>query len=151
EKAQVNCLNFNIVAVQPFQIAVTIYDQLGNFVTQYRETVSEQEFRYVTQGPNYIQNVPLPTPSTACSSPTASNYGQKNVLTTNGRINVSVNIYPFSQTTGRKFGNGVYIAKIDKVDLPFEGCYNAGGVSDMGKYPFVRYHSDLKFGWMRSK
>ncbi|MDR2999998.1 MAG: fibro-slime domain-containing protein [Fibromonadaceae bacterium] len=157
EKAQVNCLNFNLVTVQPFQIAVTVYDQLGNFVTQYRETVTEQEFRYVTQGPNYIPGVPQPTPSINCDPPSPSNYGQKNVLTTSGRVNVSVNIYPFSQATGRKFGNGVYIVKIDRVDLPFEGCYSmptgegGGAIADMGTYPFVRYHSDLRFGWMRSK
>jgi len=149
EKAKVNCLNFNMVALQPFQLAVTVYDQLGNFVTQYRETISEQEFRYVTQGPNYIQGVERPTASIDCVAPTPDNYGDSNVLTTNGRVNVSVNIYPFSQT-GRKFGNGVYLLKIDRVDLPFKGCYSDGLNSGMGIYPFIRYHSDAKFGWLRS-
>jgi len=153
KKAKINCLNFNFVAVQPFSVAITVYDQLGNFVTQYRETVNEQEFRYITQGPNYVSGseVPKPTASKDCVAPTSNNYGDANVMTTNGRVNVGVNIYPFSQKTGRKFGNGVYIVKVDRVDLPFEGCYNNNGIAGMGKYPFVRYHSDMKFGWMRGK
>ncbi|MCL2282008.1 MAG: hypothetical protein FWC26_01665, partial [Fibromonadales bacterium] len=149
-EAKINCLNFNLVAVQPFQLSVTVYDQLGNFVTQYREIVTPEEFRYVTQGPNYIPGIAKPSPSEACVAPTASNYGDKNVMTTNGRVNVGVNIYPFAQN-GRKIGNGVYILKVDRVDLPFEGCYNNDGESGLGKYPFVRYHADLKFGWMRGK
>ncbi|MCL1957318.1 MAG: fibro-slime domain-containing protein, partial [Fibromonadales bacterium] len=52
-KPRINCLNFSLLARQPFQISVIIYDQLGNFVTQYRETVTEREFRSVVQGPNY--------------------------------------------------------------------------------------------------
>jgi len=163
EEVKINCLSFNIPAQQPFQIAVTVYDQLGNFVTQYRETVSDREFRYVTQGPNFV--VPsneLPSPNVRkdsnaelspndCREPSDPKvkYGEKNVLTTSGRINVGVNIYPFSQT-GRKFGNGVYIVKVDRVDLPFEGCFSDGANSDMGKYSFTRYHTDLKFGWVRA-
>ncbi|MCL2206837.1 MAG: fibro-slime domain-containing protein [Fibromonadales bacterium] len=150
QEAKINCLNFNFVALQPFQLAVTVYDQLGNFVTQYRETIDESQFRFITQGPNYISGVEKPQASSQCVMPTASNYGEKNVLTTNGRVNVGVNIYPFSQN-GRKFGNGVYIVKVDRVDLPFTGCYNNAGLSDMGNYPFVRYHADMRFGWMRGK
>jgi len=163
--AQINCLNFNFAALQPFQVAVTVYDQLGNFVTQYRETVGEQEFRYVTQGPNHIPGVARPEASAGCLIPGSTRvaeskdgkpvgsiveYGDKDAITTNGRVNVGVNIYPFSRN-GRKFGNGVYIVKVDRVDLPFEGCYNVMGRSDHQSYPFVRYHADMKFGWMRGK
>jgi fibro-slime domain-containing protein len=154
EKASINCLSFNIPAVQPFQIAVTVYDQLGNFVTQYRETVTEEEFRYVTQGPNYSsQNTNyMPNASGKCKNPLTDpsvQYGDKNAMTTSGIVNVNVNIYPFSQT-GRKFGNGVYIVKVDRVDMPFEGCFNNGGTADWGEYSFIRYHTDLRFGWMRA-
>jgi fibro-slime domain-containing protein len=152
--AKVNCLSFNLTAAQPFQIAVTVYDQLGNFVTQYRETVTEQEFRYVTQGPNYsreiVDNDYLPEKTDKCKLPTATNYGQKDVMTTNGLVNANINIYPFSQT-GRKFGNGVYLVKVDRVDLPFEGCFDNGGIADWGKYSFTRYNTDIRFGWMRAK
>jgi len=163
---RINCLNFSVIAKQPFQIAVTIYDQLGNFVTQYRETLTEQEFRNVVQAPNYIDGGALVNKSgasTGCELPTTSNYGAPTTLTTNGQINVNVNIYPFS-TTGRRFGNGVYIAKIDRVDLPFKDgeinpetgngytCASAGGGNSTRISPtFIRYHADQRFGWMRSK
>ena len=167
---RINCLNFSLVAKQPFQLAVTVYDQLGNFVTQYRETITEQEFRNVVQAPNYISgNVNPNGASTGCESPNSNNYGKPTTLTTNGQINVNVNIYPFS-LEGRRFGNGVYIVKIDRVDLPFKDgidpndpttrdpntgngytCASAGGGNSTRTSPsFIRYHADQKFGWMRS-
>jgi hypothetical protein len=162
---RINCLNFSLLAKQPFNIAVTVYDQLGNFVTQYREKITEQEFRNVVQAPNYINNGALVNPSGAsagCEKPDASNYGAPTTLTTNGQIKVNVNIYPFS-ADGRRFGNGVYIAKIDRVDLPFKDgekdpnkkngytCASAGGGNAKKISPsFVRYKKKKKFGWMRS-
>ncbi|MCL1956455.1 MAG: fibro-slime domain-containing protein [Fibromonadales bacterium] len=160
---RINCLNFSLVAKQPFQLAVTVYDQLGNFVTQYRETLTEQEFRNVVQAPNYISGtVNSNGKSIGCELPTPSNYGAPTTLTTNGQINVNVNIYPFS-AAGRRFGNGVYIVKIDRVDLPFRdgekdpntkngySCASAGGGNSTRISPsFIRYHADQKFGWMRS-
>jgi fibro-slime domain-containing protein len=151
QRASINCLNFNMKADQPFQLAVTVYDQLGNFVTQYRETVSEQEFRNVTQAPNYAdENRGTAKVTPTCEEPSYSNYGSPTTTTTNGQVNVNVNIYPFS-STGRRFGNGVYIVKVDRVDLQFEGC----ALSDDGqpfnnKAGFVRSHDEQKFGWMRS-
>jgi hypothetical protein len=151
KRASINCLNFNMVAQQPFQLAVTVYDQLGNFVTQYRETITEQDFRNVTQAPNYLFNRDqIKTAAGRCEEPKDDNYGSPNTTTTNGVINVNVNIYPFS-TTGRRFGNGVYIAKIDRVDLPFSGCQVLGGIAGKNDQRFIRFHSEQKFGWMRAE
>ncbi|MDR2580727.1 MAG: fibro-slime domain-containing protein [Fibromonadaceae bacterium] len=153
DKPRINCLNFSMVASQPFQLAVTIYDQLGNFVTQYRETVTEQEFRNVTQAANY--NPPGAagiTPTSECLAPTLDNYGAPNTLTTDGRVMVNVNIYPFS-ANGRRFGNGVYIVKIDRVDLPFKSgsvCNSVNGIPLLAEPTFIRYHAEKRFGWMRS-
>jgi len=164
---RINCLNFSLKANRPFQISVTVYDQLGTFVTQYRETVSEQEFRSVVQGPTFIEWNGNPgsgatgyvTPSKGkntkgeeveCRYPTTKDdFGKKDIITTNGLVKVNVNIYPFSKD-GRRFGNGVYILKIDRVDLPYEGCMNANGNSVWIEEKFVRYHADTKFGWMRT-
>jgi len=157
---RINCLNFSLTAQQPFQIAVTVYDQLGNFVTQYRETVDEKEFRSVVQGPTFIEYNSKPNPGSTgyvvpipgqCEYPTsAQDFGKKNIITTNGLVKVNVNIYPFSKD-GRRFGNGVYILKIDRVDLPYDGCMNAAGNSTWINEGFVRYHADTKFGWVRTK
>ena len=149
-KPRINCLNFSLLAKQPFQIAVTVYDQLGNFITQYRETISEKEFRNIVQGPNYsdgsgAENI---VHSDDCVAPTSSNYGAPNVSTINGLVKVSVNIYPFN-AEGRSFSNGVYILKIAKVDLPYEGCINSNGTAIKTIMPFARNHSELKMGWMR--
>jgi hypothetical protein len=150
-KPRINCLNFSLLAKQPFQIAVTVYDQYGNFVTQYRETVSEKEFRNIVQGPNYVdgsgaENI---AHSDDCAAPASTNYGEANVSTINGLVKVNVNIYPFN-ADGRSFGNGVYILKIAKVDLPYEGCINSNGTALKTTMPFMRNHSELKMGWMRN-
>jgi len=162
EAPRVNCLNFSLEAKTPFQIAVTVYDQLGNFVTQYRETVNEQEFRSVVQGPTFVEPIPAEgTPgyvygfdngdNERCVYPTSENdFGKPDIITTNGLVKVNVNIYPFSKD-GRRFGNGVYILKIDRVDLPYSGCMNAAGTALKIDEQFVRYHADTKFGWMRTK
>lgn len=149
-KPRINCLNFSLLAKQPFQIAVTVYDQHGNFITQYRETVNEKEFRNIVQGPNYIEGSGSEkiTHSEECTAPTSSNYGAPNVSTINGLVKVNVNIYPFT-ADGNSFGNGVYILKIAKVDLPYEGCINSNGAAVKATMPFVRNHSELKMGWMR--
>jgi len=159
ETPRVNCLNFSLKAKQPFRIAVTVYDQLGNFVTQYSEKVDEQEFRSVVQGPTFIENKSKPSegskgyvhPSGNCRYPNGpEDFGKKDIITTNGFVKVNVNIYPFSKD-GRRFGNGVYILKIDRVDLPYEGCMNSAGNSVFIEEEFMRYHADTKFGWMRTK
>jgi len=155
DEPRINCLNFSLLAQQPFQLSVILYDQLGNFVTQYRETVNEKDFRSVVQGPNYAAEEQAniaklkQNESDSCRAPTANNYGHPNVLTTNGVVKVNVNIYPFSKD-GRRFGNGVYIAKIDRVDLPYKGCVNNNGNPDFITADYTRYHADQKFGWMRS-
>jgi fibro-slime domain-containing protein len=156
---KINCLNFSLLASQPFQIVVTVYDQLGNFVTQYREKVTSQEFRNVAQASAFLANGDGQkiASETNCATPNpsaqgAGGYGHPNTLTTNGLINVNVNIYPFS-TSGRRFGNGVYIAKIDRVDLPFDSggaCISNDGRATWIEPIYVRYHADAKFGWMRS-
>ncbi|MDR1812087.1 MAG: fibro-slime domain-containing protein [Candidatus Fibromonas sp.] len=162
EGARVNCLNFSLVASQPFTLAVTVYDQVGNFVTQYRETVSEQEFRNVIQGPNYTDNNKDKLNLTeGCYMPDNNNYGAPTTASAvhEGKVNVNVNIYPFS-SNGRRFGNGVYIVKVDRVDIPFineKRGGEKGGVcaSQYGNVMWVtpdfkRYHAEQKFGWMRS-
>jgi hypothetical protein len=151
-KPRINCLNFSLLAKQPFQIAVTVYDQHGNFITQYRETVNEREFRNIVQGPNYAEGSGAGgiTPTDDCIAPTSSNYGAPNVSTINGLVKVNVNVYPF-HADGRSFGNGVYILKIAKVDLPYEGCVNSNGTAVKAIEPFTRSHSELKMGWMRAK
>jgi len=150
-KPRINCLNFSLQAKQPFQIAVTVYDQVGNFVTQYRETVSEKEFRNIVQGPNYAEGSGIEkiVHSNDCVAPASHNYGEPDVSTINGLVKVNVNIYPFG-ADGRPFSNGVYILKIAKVDLPYEGCINSNGTAVKTTEPFVRNHSELKMGWMNS-
>jgi len=149
-KPRINCLSFSLSAKQPFQIAVTVYDQHGNFITQYREAVNEKEFRNIVQGPNYVEGsgAEIIAHSDDCIAPTSANYGEPNVSTINGFVKVNVNIYPF-YADGRSFGNGVYILKIAKVDLPYEGCINLSGTAVKTTLPFMRNHSELKMGWMR--
>jgi len=150
-----NCPNFRLVAIQPFQISVTLYDQRGNFVTEYRETVTEKEFRSVVQGPNYTDSEKSSVSkdgkigknaSKNCQVPTSNNFGQPNVLTTNGLVKANVNIYPFS-AKGEPL-NGIYTVKIDRVNLPYDGCVNANGIPVYVSGDYRHYHADQKFEWI---
>lgn len=147
----INCLNFSLVANQPFKLNVTVFDHLGHFITQYRESVSEQEFRYVTQAANFVSSDAAPVPSSSCLAidGTTVKYGAANAMTKNGYVKVNVNLYPFSQT-GRRIGNGVYIVKIDRIDDAFTGCVNYSGAANTTTEAYVRYHDEEKFGWMRT-
>ncbi|GBU25486.1 hypothetical protein R83H12_02129 [Fibrobacteria bacterium R8-3-H12] len=141
---------------QPFQLWVNIYDQRGNFVTQYAETIAEKEFRSVVQGPNYVaeeqSNVKKLSnnASSECQAPTASNFGKPDVLTTNGLVKVNVNIYPFSKE-GKRFNDGTYTAKIDWVDLPYEGCMNNEGVPTYIATEYKSYYAEPTFEWKTEK
>jgi len=153
---RINCLNFSVLATQPFQLWVTLYDKHGKIVTQYAETITEQEFRSIVQGPNYTAEeqadvARLSKNATAeCQAPTSSNYGQPNVLTTNGLVKVNVNIYPFSKE-GKPFDDGTYTAKIDRVDFPYDGCMNNNGMPTYIYENCKSHHAEVKFGWKTEK
>jgi len=155
DEPRINCLNFSLLTTQPFKLSVTLYDQRGNLVTQYLETITEKELRSIVQGPNYAPEersyvAQLSKNSNQmCQAPTASNYGMPNVLTTNGLVKVNVNIYPFSKN-GNRFSNGAYTAKIDMVELPYEGCMNNAGMPIYITEPYKCHHAELKFDWINS-
>jgi len=149
-KPRINCLNFSLLTKQPFKLSVTLYDQKGNLVTQYLETINEKEFRSIVQGPNYSDaKNSLPKATTQCQAPTTMNYGQPDVLTTNGIVKINVNIYPFYKD-GRPFSDGVYTAKIDRVDLPYEGCMNNMGTAVKAREDYMCYHAEHKFEWKKA-
>ena len=163
EEPKINCLNFSTMVKQPFKMAVTVYDQLGNFVTQYREEITTDEFRRVVQAPSFYTDYgteenPTITEADGCMPPNPNEkdpkkpgaFGHPQTLTTNGKVKVGVNIYPFS-ADGRRFGNGVYLLKVDRVDMPYNGCMSSGNSAVSTTNIFVRHHSDEKFGYMRSK
>lgn len=145
----VNCLSFTFPAVQPFKLNVTVYDHLGHYISSYQQTVTPEDFRNVTQGATLVDPASNPVASgDACKY--TGKLGDDNNLVQNGKVRVSVNVYPLDET-GRRIGNGVYIVKVDRIDYAFTGCFNNNGVSAVGEYEFVRYHDEYKLGWMRSK
>jgi len=123
----------------------------------YFTKILEPEFRSVVQGPTFIEGQPnegddgYVYPSSECRYPNGpEDFGKEDIITTNGLVKVNVNIYPFSKD-GRRFGNGIYILKIDRVDLSYNGCMNSEGTPVFITEKFIRYHADTKFGWMRTK
>lgn len=157
-KGDVNCLNFSLVANQPFKLNVTVFDHLGHFITQYKTSISASEFRYVTQASSFVnaaEQSPVIAPGICMEvgslrdNGTTVKYGDADALVNNGYVKVNVNLYPFSQT-GRRIGNGVYILKIDRIDEAFDGCVNYGGGAGIANESYVRYHDEEKFGWMRT-
>jgi hypothetical protein len=130
----INCLNFSLIAVQPFMIAVTVYDQSGNFVTEYREEITSQEYRNIIQTAGFLDNYAEGNKiiqSHDCRSPNANNYGAPNTLSTNGFIKVNVNIYPISNT-GKYFKDGIYKIIINRIALPYDmdgACVSSNGIA----------------------
>jgi len=140
-----------LLVQQPFKLSVILYDQQGNLVTQYLETIDEKEFRSIVQGPNYVaENAGLSKNATSeCQAPATNNYGQPNVLTTNGLVKINVNVYPFSKN-GQRFSDGIYTAKIDMVDLPYQGCMNNAGIPTYVSLDYMCHHAEQKFEWKKS-
>jgi len=92
-----NCLESIVIDVeQGFRLNVLIYDHLGNFVSQYSETVTNAEIWEIQK-----------------RSPGSSVSGEK---AGNPKVRVNVQLYPRSQEN-RLIGNGVYITYVDFLRL----------------------------------
>lgn len=90
-----NCLTgIMFETEQGFKINVMVYDAIGNFVTQYKESVTNEE----------MWAVQLQAP------------GSEFDISGNGKVIASVGVYP-NDRLGRKIGNGAYILVVDVLKL----------------------------------
>jgi len=111
-----SCMSIAFVTDEPFQINVRVFDNLGHFVSQYTESMSEAALTQIVAANST-------TVQYGCSN-TATNFAGKGV--TSGRVIATVKMYPVSQN-GRKISTGPYIYQVSLIEYPFEHCVNLGG------------------------
>jgi fibro-slime domain-containing protein len=111
-----SCTSIAFVTDEPFQINVRVFDNLGHFVSQYTESMSEAALKQI-----------VATNSTGVQEQcynTATNFTGNGV--TSGSVIATVKMYPVSQN-GRKISTGPYIYQVSLIEYPFEHCVNLGG------------------------
>lgn len=111
-----SCTSIAFVTDEPFQINVRVFDNLGHFVSQYTESMSEAALKQI-----------VATNSTGVREQcynTATSFEGNGV--TSGSVIATVKMYPISQN-GRKMSTGPYIYQVSLIEYPFEHCVNLGG------------------------
>lgn len=113
-----SCTSLAFVTDEPFQINVRVFDNLGHFVSQYTESMSEAALKQVVAANST-------TVAYGCSK-TENNVPIYYDAVTSGRVLATVKMYPISQN-GRKMSTGPYIYQVSLIEYPFEHCVNLGG------------------------
>ena len=111
-----SCTSIAFVTDEPFQINVRVFDNLGHFVSQYTESMSEAALKQI-----------VATNSTGVQERCynmATGFEGNGV--TSGSVIATVKMYPVSQN-GRKISTGPYIYQVSLIEYPFEHCVNLGG------------------------
>lgn len=153
---QINCLSFQTLIRQPFQVSVSVYDEDCELVSQYNEEVAEDEFRRVVQAPGFYDDYgtsvnPTVNGSDRCYQPDPNKpstevggFGNLNTLTTNGVVKSGINIYPFSNK-GEPFESGVYTALIEWKEVAYIGCMSIGGSANYSYFNGWESHGECGY------
>lgn len=136
-----SCAGITFLTGQPFRINVRVFDNLGHFVSQYTETLSEEAM-------NTILNTPsAPASQTQCTD-NVSQTVYPAVAT--GLAIINVKMYPVSQS-GRKIGTGPYIYQVALIEEPYKHCVNYGGTQNFVDEYYKRTHYTMVRGYRRMK
>jgi fibro-slime domain-containing protein len=91
-----SCFNIQIVVTGPIMVNVSLYDLTGQFVSNYVQEITAEEFRAVQ----------------SMSEGSEDFGGQYGKIMGNNRVLANIGIYPVD-SKGRKIGSGAYILKYD--------------------------------------
>lgn len=140
-----SCASISFWVDRPFKVNVRVFDHLGHFISQYTQTVTEEQLSaYIAQN-NAAQGVT--SQSSVCAS--------KPVFS--GAL-VTTNMYPMSQN-GRKIATGPYIYQVALVKQPWTVpengvafCFRyAGNDAVVGEEAYERSQFSKTLGYRRTK
>jgi hypothetical protein len=113
-----SCMSIAFVTDEPFQINVRVFDNLGHFISQYTESMTEEALRQVVA----TNSASVSEDCYNTSSGAAVAYDGVET----GLVLATVKMYPVAQN-GRKISTGPYIYQVSLIEYPFEHCVNLGG------------------------
>ena len=135
-----SCASVSFRTSQPFMVNVRVFDNLGHFISQYTESVTDTAlFKELMKK----QPVPNATSNT-CTDGT--NFAP---VTGVGEMMVTVKVYPVSQQ-GRKIGTGPYIYQVSIIKEHYVYCaYMGGGGFQYIDAPYQRSSFTTTRGYRR--
>ena len=133
-----SCTSISFWVSRPFRVNVRVFDHLGHFISQYTESVSNDEMKALAEATGLHDGS-----GTCASAPSFSG------------IVATVKLYPISQT-GRKIATGPYIYQVALIKQAWDDgansyCfYYAGAYSPVGEEAYERSSFDKTLGYRRT-
>ena len=136
-----SCSSISFRTSQPFMVNVRVFDNLGHFISQYTEGITDPvKFKALVSK----QTVPNATSNTCTDG---SNYEQ---VTGVGEMMVTIKMYPVSQQ-GRKIATGPYIYQVSIIKEHYVYCaYMGGGGFQYIDAPYQRSFFTTTRGYRRT-
>lgn len=132
-----SCMSIAFVAEEPFQVSVRVFDNLGHFISQYQESLSESAFAAAISDGS----------STTCSG-SVGGVTKTSQAVTSGFVLATVKMYPVSQT-GRKLATGPYIYQVSIIQKPMDHCVNVNGSQTYMLGQYNRTYTSMTRGYRR--
>lgn len=138
-----SCSSISFRTSQPFQVNVRVFDNLGHFISQYTESVTD-----VTKFQNMMKAQPVPNAtSNVCVD---ASTGQSAEVTGVGEMMVTIKMYPVSQQ-GRKIATGPYIYQVSIIKEHYVYCaYMGNGGFQLVDAPYQRASLTTTRGYRRT-
>ncbi len=137
QKGAESCMSIAFVAEEPFQVSVRVFDNLGHFISQYQESLSESAFAAAISDGT----------SGKCYG-TVSGVSKESPAVTSGFVLATVKMYPVSQT-GHKLATGPYIYQVSIIQKPMDHCVNVNGSQTYMLGQYNRTYKSMTRGYRR--
>ena len=128
-----SCFSVSYPVIGPFRINVRVFDHLGHFVSQYQESMNEEEFHKAMGGGK--------------EEPSCGNtklYGET------GAAFITVKMYPVSQS-GKLIATGPYIYQVTFVQETVAACIKTGASAWVQNEHYSRISETYRRGYKRAK
>src|SRR5574344_1034652 len=130
-------MSIAFVAEEPFQVSVRVFDNLGHFISQYQESLSESAFAAAISDGT----------ADRCHG-TVNGISKESQAVTSGFVLATVKMYPVSQN-GRKLATGPYIYQVSIIQKPMDHCVNVNGSQTYMLGQYNRTYKSMTRGYRR--
>ncbi|WP_290954908.1 fibro-slime domain-containing protein [Fibrobacter sp.] len=136
-----SCSSISFRTSQPFLVNVRVFDNLGHFISQYTEGITDTTVFKQLVSAQKVAN------ATANTCTDGSQYAE---VTGVGEMMVTVKMYPVSQQ-GRKIATGPYIYQVSIIKEAYKYCaYMGGGGFQFIDAPYQRASFTTTRGYRRT-